>query len=448
MRSWEECCFYCCRMVLRMQRKFPGRRHRYIYKVGFYASPNYHQQNADGRKSGYGYEMMQNVSRYIQGTFSYAGYDKTVKECEEMLKNGEIDILTGNARTPECEKYFAFSTHPAITATTCMNVKAGNRKVVAGDYSTYEGLRIGLLTRHTYNDSFIAWTKDKGFDCDIVYYDTPTELSNALIHDEEQALLSQMQVDHTVIRAVMNPDAAPYSWFENGEAKGILPDIFRATAERLGLDYEIRETRDRETYRREVLDGNADIWIDMDSAYEEVPEYKITEGYLTTTASVLHRRGAYSGNMQTIAVTENNTTVRNVITQNWPGIEVIVLDSLEDCTREILHGKVDGALLMTYEAQRLAQQDVQNQLSVDIVPGMTLEIHMGVNSRDDVTFYGLWNKTLNVVANQVSAETVQQYLEQDTQTSMVGYLYDHPSFLVVLIICMCLILLFCICRHR
>ena len=489
-----------------------------VYKVGFYASPNYHQQDADGRKSGYGYEMMQNVSRYIQGTFSYVGYDKTVKECEEMLKNGEIDILTGNARTPEREKYFSFSTHPAITATTCMNVKVGNRKVVAGDYSTYEGLRIGLLTRHTYNDRFIAWTKEKGFDCDILYYDTPAELSNALIHDEvdaivnsyigtpedervvetfgqtayyiivrkedqnlveqidaaidsmniatpnwrtglynkyygsvdfntdysdeEQALLSQMQADHTVIRAVMNPDAAPYSWFENGEAKGILPDIFRATAERLGLDYEIIETRDREAYRRELIDGNADIWIDMDSAYEEVPEYKITEGYLTTTVSVLHRRGVSSGTMQTIAVTENNTTIRNVLAQNWPGIEVIVLDSLDDCTGEILHGKVDGALLMTYEAQRLAQQDVQNQLSVDIVPGMSLEIHMGVNSGDDVIFYGLWNKTLNVVAEQVSAETVQQYLEQNEQTSMVGYLYDHPSFLVVLIVCMCLILFF------
>ena len=107
--------------------------------------------------------------------------------------------------------------------------------------------------------------------------------------------------------------------------------------------------------------------------------------------------------LQKIAVLENNSSTRSVIEQNWPGVEILVLNSLEECTREILHGRVDGALLMTYEAQRLSQQDVQNQLNVDIVPGMTLEVQMGVNARDNVLFFGLWNKTLSVVSEQISA---------------------------------------------
>lgn len=87
------------------------------YKVGFYAHENYHEQDADGSKSGYGYEMMQHGARYMQCTFSYVGYDKTIKECREMPENGEIDILTATERTPEREEKFVFSTHPAITAT-------------------------------------------------------------------------------------------------------------------------------------------------------------------------------------------------------------------------------------------------------------------------------------------------------------------------------------------
>lgn len=489
-----------------------------VYKVGFYASPNYHEQDEDGKRSGYGYEMMQNISRYMQCNFSYVGYDKTVKECEEMLYNGEIDILTANAKTPEREKKFAFSTHPAITATTCMNVKVGNKKVVAGDYSTYEGIRIGLLRRHTYNDRFIAFAEEKGFDCEILYYETPAELTNALIHDEvdavvnsyigtpedervvenfgetayyimvrkedrslveeidraidnmnvetpnwrtnlynryygatdfntnytdeEQALLTQMQEDHTVIRAVMNPDAAPYSWFEDGEAMGILPDIFRATAKQLGLDYEITETADREAYRQTLLDGTEDVWMDMDIAYEDMAQYKITDAYLTTTVSVLHRRGNSTGGMQRIAVVENNSTIRNIVAQTWPEAGVVVLDSLEECVQEVLHERVDGALLMTYEAQQLARQDIQNQLTIDIVPGTALELYMGVNSRDDIGFYGLWNKALTSVSEQVSAETIQRYMEENTQTSMVAYLYDHPVYLWVVVICLFLILLF------
>ena len=107
------------------------------YKVAFYAFDCYHMQDEDGRRSGYGYEMMQDVSKYLQSTFSYVGYDKSAQECEEMLRNGEIDIYTAAKKTPEREAEFAFSTHPAITSTTYMNVKVGNNKVVAGEYETY-----------------------------------------------------------------------------------------------------------------------------------------------------------------------------------------------------------------------------------------------------------------------------------------------------------------------
>ena len=119
------------------------------YKVAFYAFDCYHMQDENGKRTGYGYEMMQGISKYLQCTFSYVGYDKSASECVEMLRNGDIDIYTAAKKTPEREEEFAFSSHPAITSTTCMNVKVGNNKIVSGDYSTYEGIRIGLLERHT-----------------------------------------------------------------------------------------------------------------------------------------------------------------------------------------------------------------------------------------------------------------------------------------------------------
>ena len=39
----------------------------------------------NGKRYGYGYEMMQNISNYMQCTFSYVGYDKTAAECVDML---------------------------------------------------------------------------------------------------------------------------------------------------------------------------------------------------------------------------------------------------------------------------------------------------------------------------------------------------------------------------
>ena len=160
------------------------------YKVAFYAFDCYNMQDENGKRTGYGYEMMQNISKYMQCTFSYVGYDKTADECVDMRRNGERDIYTAARITPERQEEVAISEHPAITSTTSMNVKVGNTKVVSGDYSTYNGLRIGLLARHTYNERFLNWVKEKGFTCDIVYYDTPTELTNALINDDVDALVN------------------------------------------------------------------------------------------------------------------------------------------------------------------------------------------------------------------------------------------------------------------
>lgn len=160
------------------------------YKVAFYASDHYHMEDAEGKKTGYGYEMMEEVAKYMQCTFSYVGYDKNCRECEEMLKNGEIDIYTAAKITTERQEEFAISIHPAITATTCMNVKVGNQAIVAGDYSTYDGIRVGLQKNHTYNDAFLAFAEEKGFSCEVIYYDTPAELSIALIDGEVDAIVS------------------------------------------------------------------------------------------------------------------------------------------------------------------------------------------------------------------------------------------------------------------
>lgn len=481
------------------------------YKVAFYAFNCYNMQDENGKRTGYGYEMMQGISKYLQCTFSYVGYDKTAAECVDMLRNGDIDIYTAAKKTPEREEEFVFSTHPAITAATCMNVKVSNTTVVAGDYSTYDGLRVGLLKRHTYNDAFLAFVKEKGFTCEIVYYATPTELTNALVDgnvdaivdsyiripederaienfgqtpyylmarkedqqlidsldtaidnmsietpnwrtelynkyygsqelnteltNDEQHLLDELKANGTVIRAVMDPDGNPYSWYENGEAYGIAADIFKATAEQLGLAYEIVPAADRTEYLQILDNGDVDIWMDLDCYYQDEGDskYKLTNPYLTTTVSVLCSRGS-TGQMKRLAVVDDNTSVKDIVSKTWQDVELVKVKDTQECVKSILSNKVDGALLMTYTAQKLAKNDTQNRLRVDIVPGATLTLQMGVNANDDIHFYGLWEKTLSKVSEQVSAEVIQSYLDAGSTPSPIEYLFDRPIYLILILI--------------
>ena len=488
------------------------------YRVAFYAFDCFNMQDENGIRSGYGYEMMQGIAKQLQCTFSYVGYNKTASECVDMLRNGELDIYTAAKLTPEREQEFAISTHPAITATTCMNVKVGNTKVHTGDYSTYNGLRIGLLQRHTYNNAFLQFVEQKGFQCSIVYYETPTDLTNALINDEvdavvnsylgipedertvesfgetpyylmarkedqalidqidtaidrmnvetpnwrselyrkyygeqsqnteltasESAMLEQLRADGATIRAVMNPDAAPYSYYTDGKAQGIAADIFKATAEELGLGYEILQPADRAEYEALINSGDVDVLMDMDGHYSDEGDtkYKLTGTYLTTTVSLLRERGAY-GKPHRIAVMDDCSAVQSILSQNWPDAEVIKAADTSECVQLIANGKVDCALLMTYTAQLLRADDLQNRLRADIVPGASLTLRMGVNANDARDFYGLWEKTLAVVAAQRQDEIVQTYTEQTISPGILAMLFDHPILMITLL-CGGLLILF------
>ncbi len=480
------------------------------YKVSYYAFDCYNMIDENGKRSGYGYEMMQGITKYMQCTFSYVGYDKSAEECVQMLREGKLDIYTAAKKTPEREKEFAFSKHPAITSTTCMNVKAGNTKVVAGDYSTYNGLKIGLLRRHTYNDAFKEFAKEKGFTCEILYYETPTELTNALIDgkvdavvnsylrtpedeqtvenfgqtpyylmvrkedkalidkidtavdamnietpnwrtevynkyygtqqnnmkltQEEQELLNELKQNKTVIKAVVNPDSSPYSSYDGGEPNGIVVDIFKKTAKKLGINYEIVPVSTRKEYKEALESGDIDIWMDLDGTYEDEGDckYKITDTYLTTNVSVLRTRDA-TQKIEKLAVVDDNISVKEILSSVWPNAEVDTLSNNEQCIEEVAEGKVDGALLMSYTAQKIARDDMQNRFRVDVVPGASLRIKMGIKAEDDYHFYGLWEKTLNVVSKENSDEIVQSYLEESTMPSPLAYLFDHPVYLIILI---------------
>ena len=88
---------------------------------------------------------------------------------------------------------------------------------------------------------------------------------------------------------------------------------------------------------------------------------------------------------------------------------------------------------MTYTAQKLSRDNLQNRFRVDIVPGATLQLKMGVNANDSRDFYGIWEKTLSNVAKNVSAEVVQSYVEETETPSLIAYLFDHPSSLILII---------------
>ncbi|MDD3369596.1 MAG: response regulator [Lachnospiraceae bacterium] len=159
-------------------------------RVGFFEFAGYHNQDESGKRSGYGYEYLQQMARYTGWTYEYVGYDKSWSEAQKMLENGEIDILTSAQKTEEREKIFDFSDDPIGYSSTIFTIKAGNDKYTIDDFETFEGIRVGMIEGNSRNKSFDVFAKEKGFSYVPVMFSDNNSLVTALQDESIDAIVT------------------------------------------------------------------------------------------------------------------------------------------------------------------------------------------------------------------------------------------------------------------
>ena len=158
-------------------------------KAGIFYFDGYHTKDEEGKLSGYGIEVLQMFSQYSHLNFDYVGYDKSWNDMLDMLENGEIDLVTSARKTPEREAKFAFS-YPIGRNSTVLSVLADNMKFHSGDYQSYDGMRIGLLTGSSQNDSLAEFAKEKQFSYDTKEFEDSQKLEKALKDGSIDAILT------------------------------------------------------------------------------------------------------------------------------------------------------------------------------------------------------------------------------------------------------------------
>lgn len=161
-----------------------------VINVGFFAFDGYHMEDASGAKSGYGYDFLQKMGNYAGWTYNYVGYDKSWSDMQEMLLDGTIDMVTSAQKTEERSQKFAFSDEPIGTNYAILTAKSGNQKYTAGDYTTYNGMRIGELSSSSRNNNLNTFAEEKGFTFTTVLYPDTATMTAALQNDQVDALLT------------------------------------------------------------------------------------------------------------------------------------------------------------------------------------------------------------------------------------------------------------------
>ena len=161
-------------------------------RVGYYAYTGFNMIDADGSYSGYSYELLQKncavSQRYLR-----------IRRLRQRRERRDADAGGRRDRRdpPTCASRLTaridliFTTSPVGTIASMLTVRAGNRTVIAGEYSTYNGMTVGFShDGNGRNQSFIEFAADHNFTYTAVFYDTDDELAEALHKGEITAALT------------------------------------------------------------------------------------------------------------------------------------------------------------------------------------------------------------------------------------------------------------------
>ncbi|MDE7157972.1 MAG: response regulator [Clostridiales bacterium] len=513
-------------------------------KACIFKFDGYHDMDSQGRLTGYGIEFLNLVSEYSRLNFKYVwheegwNWDEDINKDDDkddsilaMLKSGEVDVVTSVSRNEEREKDCAFSS-PIGRKRTVLSIQVNDKTHHRGDYSSYDGMTVGLLSGNASSQNKILQDfADGKFEYETVNYDGDAELAEALQKGEVDAILSsdlrkaknektldileedyfyavvrkedkelldeinyaigQMDINegdwqnvlfykyyspvysserlfnereeayiNQVIERVANGgkeitvtalgNRAPYSYTENGELKGILPDYFaemmQLAATEMGIDaipYTFIAPADKEDYKRLV---NGEVDIVLDNIYTDVIQAdQVVSGFITnsyvTARMARVRRQDQTGAIKVVAVSEfQDEEIIKQLKKEYGESNVKLCTDGEKAMRAVLNKEVDAAYVHSYTAQWFINHGYSDSLYYSSVNGMITGFSMHVSEKSDHELLTILNKCIKQMSDDALNQLASKYTSYTVgELSFGEYLQEHPEIIIAVVVVLALV---------
>ena len=490
-------------------------------RVGFFAMDGYHMMDEAGNKSGYGYDVLRLMARYWDVDYEYVGYDKGWSETQQMIEDGEIDMGTSARKTPEREERFDYS-RPIGNNECMMTVRGDNDTVVVQNYSTYNGLRVAMLSGNTRNADFEQFAQEKNFSYVPVYFRLVSEMEEALqegqvdaivsssmratsneriierfnsediyiivkkgnqqlldkinyaidqlnaaegdwkselfdryytsvgernleFTDEEKEIIRSYSAAGTPLRILCDPTRKPYSYLENGEMKGILPDYFRKLADYTGLPYQFVYCTTRDEYMAAALQsstGGVDLILDgriEGDAVIESSNYGASAPYITVKCAKVVRRD-FDGEIKTVATVEQGgfSGIEDVYA---PNAEKLLCANRQEAMQAVKSGKADAAFVYYYMAQEFVNNDPSGSLVYSLLDGPSFESCILTAPHIDHAMAGILTKAIYAVPDRTIENIASGYTSYKVSDMTLRMLVQLHPIVAIVVLTMILLLL-------
>ena len=337
----------------------------------------------------------------------------------EDLQNGTIDaILSSNLRRTENEKtldvietdyFYAIVRKEDTDLLAEINYAIDQMNINEGDWSN-------VLFYKYYGNS------------------SPKALS---FTQRELAYIQEVAAGRKQITVTSMGDRRPYSYVEDGELKGILPDYFAQVMELAGLSYETVVPSSRAEYYDLAENDGVDVVIDWRQDQLKADELErngfYTAAYLNTGVALVTRKD-FNGQINTLAVADLLGDV--AIEQNLIGNAAILnCQTRESALQAVLDGRADATYVYTYTAQSFVNNDHSASLQYSMANSMRFDFKMYVRSSCDHELITILNKCIGQMPDDAMTQLITAYTANTPESMSFGqYLLAHPGIIVILVL--------------
>ena len=139
-----------------------------VVRVGWYDS-SFCYRDEFGRRCGIDVEYQEKISAYTGWTFEYR--EDSWSNLFQMLKDGEIDLLSDVSYKPERTEFMSFPDLPMGSEAYYIYIDADNREITANNPASFTGKRIGVNSGSIQEGFLTDWAERNGIDIEIVPLD-------------------------------------------------------------------------------------------------------------------------------------------------------------------------------------------------------------------------------------------------------------------------------------
>lgn len=169
----------------------PGEK---VVRVGVIELPGYFECGENGEYSGYGYDYLKEIAQYTGWTYEFV--ESTWEGCQNMMREGSIDLLSPMIRSRGREQEFNFSRHSIGSTYLILSADGRNSGFSFEDFDGFDGKRVGYLAGAYGLDSLRAYEEKHHFTLTEQKFEEPDRMNEAL-KDGEIDLIFSMELRKT-----------------------------------------------------------------------------------------------------------------------------------------------------------------------------------------------------------------------------------------------------------